>query len=138
MFLAGSTNPRPKWFVRKLAALQREHTDLKDGVNSWLQSAQHTELQKREAIEVACELIDLTYAHARELLGTNPHYFSVEEALELTEREFAGRAVQDRDTETELRLRRRMFAPAGRPLMIELLNQAGRHPRIDLAHAPAP
>lgn len=138
MYLAGSTNPRPKWFVRKLASLGREHADLKDGVSSWLQSGHHTELQKRTAIESACELMDLTYTHARELLGTNLHYFSAEEAAELTEQEFAARAIHDRDANAEWQLRRRMFTPAPYPLMTELLGQSYGLPRMDCAHAPAP
>lgn len=137
MFLAGSTNPRPKWFIRRLSALGSEYAGLKDGVMSWMQSAYRTERQKQAAIETACDLIDLTYAHARALLGTNPSYFTAGEALELTEREFAARAI-DRETKAECELRRRMFASAEGPLMMELRRQSGRNLRIiEPDHAPA-
>jgi hypothetical protein len=138
MFLAGSTNPRPKWFVRRLGALHSEYADLKSGVISWMHSAHRTEQQKRHAVESACELIDLTYQHARALLGSNPRYFSAEEALELTEREFAGRAVHDKDTKAEWQLRRRMFAQAERPLMAEIQRQSSRVLRIDSSHVSNP
>jgi hypothetical protein len=137
MFLSGNTNPRPKWFVRRLASLPPEYGDVREGVMAWLESAHRTARQKRDAVESACDLIDLTYKHARELLGTNPGYFSATEALELTEREFAGRAVQDKDTKAEWQLRRRMFAQAGHRLIMEIQNSASRLPRIDASHAPA-
>jgi hypothetical protein len=137
MFLSGSTNPRPKWFVRRLASLPPEYCDVRDGVMSWLQSAHRTAHQKRDGVESACELIDLAYKHARELLGTNPNYFSAAEALDLTEREFAGRAVQDQDTKAEWQLRRRMFAQADHPLSLEIQNPSPRMLRSDLSHAPA-
>ena len=135
IFLAGSTNPRPKWFVRRLASLRPEYSDLKEGVTSWLQGGYKTERQKREAVETACELIELTYEHARALLATNPRYFSAEEALELTDREFAGRAIHDRDTHAEWQLRRRMFSRPEYPLIREMTNPVSRTARMDLAHA---
>lgn len=137
MFLSGSTNPRPKWFVRRLASLPPEYSDVKEGVMSWMQNAHRTERQKRDAIEFACDLIDLTYKHARGLLGTNPHYFSAAEALDLTEREFAGRAVLDKDVKAEWQLRRRMFAQADYSLMMEIRNSSCRVPRTEPSHAPA-
>ena len=135
MFLAGITNPRPKWFVRRLAALPDEYADLKDGVMSWIQGPYRTELEKREAMVSACGLIDATYKHARNLLGTDPRYFSVAEALELTEREFQGRATHDKDTLAEWKLRRRMFSEASSPLMSDIDEQSSRLYRIDSAHA---
>ena len=135
MFLAGSTNPRPKWFLRRLASLRAEYTDIKDGVMSWIEGAHRTELEKREAVAFACELIDATYKHVRSLLGTNPRYFSTEEALDLTEREFAGRATHDKDTLAEWHLRRRMFSPASSPLMTEIDDQTCRLYRIDSSNA---
>ena len=135
MFLAGSTNPRPKWLVRRLTSLPDQYADIKEGVMAWIQGPQRTDLEKREAVETACDLIDTAYQHARTLLGTNPRYFSVEEALELTEREFAGRATHDKDTLAEWQLRRRMFSLSSSPLMTEFLRQSGCLPRIDFAHA---
>lgn len=135
MFLAGSTNPRPKWFVRRLASLPAEYADIKEGVMAWLEGPHRTTLEKSEAVESACNLIDATYAHARALLGTNPMYLSVEEALDLTEREFAGRATHDKDTLAEWQLRRRMFNQARSPLMMEIHNQSGRFPRIEPTYA---
>ncbi len=135
MFLAGNTNPRPKWFVRRLASLPTLYDDLKDGVMSWIAGPHRTEREKREAIESACHLIDATYKHARALLGTDPRYFSAEEALDLTEREFGGRATHDKDTLAEWELRRRMFCQPSSPLMMEIQNQSCRLPRTDTAHA---
>lgn len=135
MFLAGNTNPRPKWFVRRLASLPAEYTDIKDGVMSWIEGPHRTELQKREAVASACDMIDMAHKHARTLLGTHPRYFSTEEALDLTEREFAGRATHDKDTLAEWQLRRRMFSQTSTPLMMEIDNPSSRLPRTDSAHA---
>lgn len=135
MFLAGSTNPRPKWFVRRLTSLPTEYADIKDGVMSWIEGPHRTELEKREAVTSACDLIDATYKHARALLGTNPNYFSTKEALDLTEREFAGRATHDKDTLAEWQLRRRMFSPTSSPLISEIDDESCRLYRIDSAHA---
>jgi hypothetical protein len=137
MFLAGSTNPRPKWFVRRLAALGPTYRELRDGVMQWLSSAQSTEAQKRKAIETACELIDLTFSHSRRLLGTNPQYFSVEEALELTERQFAEHATQDRDAQAERQLLRRMFSDAESPMLAQLVGPSPRAMWVDTAYASA-
>ena len=135
MFLAGSTNPRPKWFVRRLASLPAEYTDIKDGVMSWMEGPHRTQLEKREAVAGACELIDATYKHTRALLGTNPSYFTIKEALDLTEREFEGRATHDKDTLAEWQLRRRMFSLASSPLMTEIDAQSSRLYRTDSTHA---
>lgn len=135
MFLAGNTNPRPKWFVRRLASLPTAYDDLKGGVMSWIAGPHRTELEKREAVKSACQLIDETYKHSRALLGTNATYFSAEEALDLTEREFAGRATHDKDTLAEWQLRRRMFSQTSSPLIMEIDNPSHRVPRVDLAHA---
>ena len=137
MYLAGSTNPRPKWFLRRLASLGSEYSGLKEGLVSWIESAQCTQIQKRHAVESAFDLIDVTYTHARRLLGTNLRYFSSEEALDLTEREFAGRAVHDKDTLAEWNLRRHMFASEGGPLMAEIQSQFRRTAStIGAVHAP--
>ena len=135
MFLAGSTNPRPKWFVRRLASLPAEYTDIKEGVMSWIEGPHRTELEKRAAVASACDLIDATYKHTRTLLGTNPKYFSATEAQDLTEREFEGRATHDKDTLAEWHLRRRMFSPVSSPLMTEIDDQSCRLYQIDSAHA---
>src|SRR6202011_5151973 len=45
MFLAGSTNPRPKWFVRRLAALNEDYGNLKRGIMSWMEGARRNERQ---------------------------------------------------------------------------------------------
>jgi hypothetical protein len=102
-----------------------------------MESARRTERQKRDAIESACDLIDITYRHARKLLGTNSRYFSVQEALELAEREFVGRATHDNDTMAEWRLRRRMFADADAPLMAEIQGQSYASLRLEEIYAPA-
>lgn len=138
MFLAGSTNPRPKWFVRRLGALPAEFADVREGVMSWLHSAHHTERQKRDAIETACELIELTYAHARDLLASSERYFSAQQALGLTDREFSGRATLDKDTLAEWRLRRRMFTAAESPLITELQTPPHNTPKIEEVYAPGP
>jgi hypothetical protein len=116
MFLAGNTNPRPKWFVRRLGALGEEYLELRERVMTWMHGARHTQAQKLEAVEVACDLIDTTYEFARALLGTNPLYFSVAEGLALTEREFAERALHDLEMSAEFQLLRRMFSSPALPL----------------------
>jgi len=138
MFLAGNTNPRPKWFVRRLSSLPADYLDIREGVMCWMQSAHRTMSQKREAVEAACNLIDNTYRHARALLDTNPNYFSIEEALELTEREFSARATHDKDTRVEWHLRRRMFAEAERPLIAEFHGQSYHKPRTDGVYVSRP
>lgn len=135
MFLAGSTNPRPKWFVRRLTSLPPEYADIKNGVMSWIEGPHRTELEKRGAIASACDLIDATYKHARALLGTTPKYFSAKEALDLTEREFQGRATHDKDTLAEWQLRRRMFSHASSPLITEIDAYSSRLNRTDSTHA---
>jgi hypothetical protein len=120
MFLAGNTNPRPKWFVRRLAALGSEYSELRDGVIAWMYSERRTSPQKREAVTSACDLIDMTYSHARGLLDTDPRYFRAEEALALIEREFAERATRDKDTMAEWQLRRRIFSPSEPPMKAQL------------------
>ena len=120
MFLAGSTNPRPKWFVKRLASLGPEYSDLRDGVMSWMYSERRTPSQKREGVAAACNLIDATYMHARMLLDTNPRYFRAIEALELTEREFSERPVRDQDTMAEWQLRRRIFSTSEPPMMAQI------------------
>jgi hypothetical protein len=123
MFLAGNTNPRPKWFVRRLASLGEEYTELRERIMSWMHTARHTDLQKREAVETACDLIDMTYVFARELLGMNPLYYSAEEALKLTERDFAEHATHDREMAEEFQLLRRMFSSTVPPLFAQIDNQ---------------
>jgi hypothetical protein len=123
MFLAGNTNPRPKWFVRRLASLGEEYCELRERIMAWMQSARHTDSQKREAVATACDLIDMTYIFARALLGTSPLYYSAEEALALTEREFAERATQDREVAEEFQLLRRMFSSNAPPLFTQIDNQ---------------
>jgi hypothetical protein len=118
MFLAGSTNPRPKWFIRRLQSLDGTFADLKEGILSWMDGARHTVQQKREAVESGCDLIDMAYQHVRALLGTSPHYFSVEEALEMTEREFRERGTEDHDAQAELQLRNCMFRTGAPPLRL--------------------
>ena len=135
MFLAGSTNPRPKWFVRRLASLPAEYADIKEGVMSWIEGPHRSELEKREAVASACDLIDATYKHSRALLGTTPTYFSANEAYNLTEREFEGRATHDKDTLAEWHLRRRMFSHASPPLMMAIDNLTSRIYQTDLTHA---
>jgi hypothetical protein len=130
MFLAGGTNPRPKWFVRKLGALGREYSTLRDELMLWMNAAHLTPGQKRDAIEAACALIDMTYSHDRWLLDTNPRYFCAEEALALTEQEFLQRDLQDRDIMTERQLRRRMFS-ASTSALSTLLKDPGRKLRQD-------
>jgi hypothetical protein len=116
MFLAGSSNPRPKWFVRRLMTLDAKYSELRDGIMFWMYSGRRTEQQKRAAIETACDLIDMSYSHARNLLETHPKYFTAAEALALAETEFKERTKRDKDALTEWRLLRRMFS-AGEPPM---------------------
>jgi len=120
MFLAGNTNPRPKWFVRRLGLLGEEYLELRERILTWMHGARHTELQKREGVEIACDLIDLTYDLARALLGTNPLYFTVDEALALTEREFAERAIHDREMSEEFQLLRRMFSSSAASVFAQI------------------
>jgi hypothetical protein len=138
MFLAGSSNPRPKWFVRRLASLEPRYAQLREGVMSWMESAHRTERQKSDAVETACELIDLTWQHARSLLGSHPRYFPAEEALMLTEREFAERAARDKDTLAELQLRRRMFSKVEFPLINQIRGSLPRARAMDGSHATLP
>lgn len=138
MFLAGSTNPRPKWFVRRLKSLEAKYSELKDGVMFWMNGARHTELQKREAVESACDLIDLAYTHARELLDSNSKYYSAEEALKLTESEFAERGTRDRDTVAEWRLRRRMFSDNETPLVTQIKSPSPKTNSINVPYAAPP
>ena len=137
MFLAGNSNPRPKWFVRRLASLEPQFSELRNGVMQWMNAPQGTDAQKRKAVETACELIDLTFSHARNLLTTNPQYFSVEQALMLTEQNFAEHAVQDRDAQAERQLLRRMFSDSESPLLAQLLGPSHRMLRVDTSYAPA-
>jgi hypothetical protein len=123
MFLAGNTNPRPKWFVRRLGSLGEEYLELCERIMAWLHGARHTEPQKQESIETACDLIDLTYLFARALLGTNPLYFSAEEAMALAEREFGERAAHDREMAEEFQLLRRMFNNSTAPLFAQIHGQ---------------
>ena len=123
MFLAGNTNPRPKWFVRRLGSLGDEYLELRERIMTWMQGARYTQLQKHEAVETACDLIDMTYVFARILLGTNPLYFPVEEALALTERDFAERALHDREMLEEFQLLRRMFSGSASPLFAQIEGQ---------------
>jgi hypothetical protein len=135
MFLAGNTNPRPKWFVRRLAALSAEYSDLRDGVMAWMESGRRIEREKSEAVETACELIDRTYMHARGLLDKDPRYFSVAEAVILTEHEFAERATRDKDTMAEWQLRRRMFSATEPPLITQIRGQPCKVRAMDGSHA---
>jgi hypothetical protein len=123
MFLAGNTNPRPKWFVRRLGSLGEEYLELRERIMTWMLGARHTDPQKREAIETACDLIDTTYVLTRSVLGTNALYFSVEEALGLAEREFAERARYDREMSEEFQLLRRMFSSTASPLFTQIDSQ---------------
>jgi hypothetical protein len=125
MFLAGSTNPRPKWFIRKLVSMGAEYSKLRDDLMLWMYGARRTEAQKREAVETACDLIDATYSHHRWLLDTNPRYFCAQEALALTDREFSQRGTYDKDTMAEWKLRHRMF-DASEPPLISQLKAQGR------------
>lgn len=124
MFLAGSTNPRPKWFLRKLHSLDEKFSNLRAGVLTWMDNARHTLQQKREAVEGACDLIEVAYRHIRDLLGTDPHYFSLEEAIDMTDREFSERGTWDHDSQTEWQLRQCMFGKTNAPLRTRIGNLA--------------
>jgi hypothetical protein len=137
MFLAGSTNPRPKWFIRRLASLGPQFSELRSGVMQWMSAPQATDAQKRKAVETACELIDLAFDHVHDLLDTNPQFYSTEQALEITEQEFAEHAVQDRDANAERQLLRRMFNKSEAPLLAQLLGPSQRMLRVDASYAPA-
>lgn len=126
MFLAGSTNPRPKWFVRRLQSLGDEYTPLRTGTLRWLCSGWTSTARKREAITSACDLMDVAYEHVRALLGSNSAYFDVAEARMLTEQEFSDRGLRDRDAMAEWQLRRRMFGEPG-PSIAELLRRGIRN-----------
>ena len=130
MFLAGKTNPRPKWFVRKLASLDPEYGELRSGILAWLEGAHHTDQQKRQSIQIACGLIDMTYAFVRTLLGTKSQYFRVEEALALTESAFAEQATHDREMSDEFQLLRRMFSSSVSPLFTQIDAHSRRQPGV--------
>jgi hypothetical protein len=123
MFLAGGSNPRPKWFIRKLASMGQEYSELRDRIMAWMYGAYNSPAQKRTAIEEACDLIDSAFSHHRRLLDKSPKYFRAEEALALTDREFAQRKSRDRDTMTEWRLRHKMFDATAPRLFSLLTNQ---------------
>lgn len=120
MFLAGNTNPRPKWFVRRLASLGEEYLELRERIMAWMHDARHTQSQKREAIETACDLIDLTYALVRSLLSTRPQYFPAEEALALVESELGARARENKETLSELELLRGIFSSSAPSLFAQV------------------
>ena len=122
MFLAGNTNPRPKWFVRRLASLGEEYLELRERIMAWMHEARHTERQKREAIESACDLIDATYTLIRTLLNTRSQYVAAEEALGLIEAEFGERAAHDKETSDEVQLLRRIFSDSAPPLFAQIDN----------------
>jgi hypothetical protein len=122
MFLAGSTNPRPKWFLRRLGSLGGSYTGLRDGVIQWMSEDRRTDARKREGFESACNLIDMTYAHVRHLLNEGRGYFRTTEALALTDREFSERKPRSRDALAEWQLRRRIFSDAEPPLFAMLDN----------------
>jgi hypothetical protein len=109
--------------VRRLGSLGEEYLELRERIMTWMQGARYTQLQKHEAVETACDLIDMTYVFARELLGTNPLYLPVEEALALTERDFAERALHDREMLEEFQLLRRMFSSSPAPLFAQIEGQ---------------
>ncbi len=120
MFLAGNTNPRPKWFVRRLASLGEEYLELRERIVTWMHDARHTLSQKREAVETACDLIDMAYALVRSLLSTRPQYFPAEEALQLVESEFGEHAIHDKETLSELELLRAIFSSSAPPLFAQV------------------
>lgn len=124
MFLAGNTNPRPKWFVRRLGSLDAAYSGLRDGVMFWMYNARRTDSQKRAAVEEACALIDETYSHARRLLGTSKNYFSLEQAIEMTDREFEERSARDRDSLAEWHLSRGMFSDSPPSLFEQIGTQS--------------
>jgi hypothetical protein len=101
---------------------------------TWMHAARHTELQKREAVQTACDLIDMTYIFARALLNTNHRYFRVEEALALTEREFGEHATHDREKSAEFQLLRRMFSSAAPPLFVQMKGQTDGRPAGTALH----
>ena len=138
MFLAGSTNPRPKWFVRRLASLDARYSDLREGVMAWLQGERRTQRQKNAAVEEACELIDMAFRHARTLLDTNPRFFSAEEALTMTEREFAERGGSDNDTLAEWQLRRHMFSATQAPLITQIRGPSSKAYATNGSHVALP
>jgi hypothetical protein len=135
MFLGGSTNPRPKWFIRKLAAMGADYAQLRESLLLWMNSARLTDGHKRDAIESACGLIDTTCSHHRRLLDTNPRYFSAREALALTDREFSQRDGCDRDTVIEWKLRRQMFSATEPPLFSVLTERDHAGRSRDLSYA---
>lgn len=130
MFLAGSTNPRPKWFVRRLASLGEEYLELRERILVWMYDARHTTVQKREAVETACDLIDMTYAVARSLLGTQPQYFAGEEALALVEAELGERARTDQETSDEAQLLRGIFGNSAPCLFAQIEGRSHTRPGV--------
>lgn len=127
MFLAGNTNPRPKWFVRRLASLGEEYLELRERIIVWMHDARHTQSQKREAVETACDLIDMTYTLARALLSTRPQYFAAEEALALLQSELGERASHDKEASGEFELLREIFSGSAPPLFTQIESHLRTH-----------
>ena len=133
---AGSTNPRPKWFLRRLASFENQYTELRRGLLSWMHGARHTDLQKREGIDTACGLIDSAWLHIRSLLNTAPECFRADEALALADRELATRNSGDREAAEEFQLLQRIFDSAATPLSSQLNgNRHRRQPAVTVKSA---
>jgi hypothetical protein len=109
-YVAGDTNTKDKWLIRKLRRLPANNNDLAEKVIEWLYSDVSTEARRREAILRGCDIIDLIFEAMRHHLNSNSSFFSISEALDLTEREYQREQIKDHQTFEEYEFRRRQFS----------------------------
>ncbi len=125
-FLAGNSNPKKKWVSRKLKALPDALRGLGIDIIDWLHADASTERRRLDLILAGLQLIERIFVETRALLDSRPQYYSLSDALRLTEEEYNREQIKDVQTNEEFDCRRRQFTPTVPPLDHYIMTEIGR------------
>jgi len=121
--LAGSTNGKPKWVMQNLKRLPEPLRPLGQDIIDWYGSAGRSAEDRKAAVLSACDLVARIYEADTALLDADTrNFYSVEEALRLTQQEFLTEPFHDPQTVLEFEFRRLLFSSGTRSVR-EFLTQ---------------
>lgn len=123
--LAGITSSKPKWTVKNLQRLPGGLSEIGESVLDWIFTGWADASARREAVLMACDLVERIYRAEETLLNAEPDlFYSCADALRLTDEELAREVFHDPQTILEFEHRRLMFEGSGRDVRTFLVENA--------------